>query len=70
MSNITSIPTLKSIQEYITKLQVENFPSRAELLNFLDAFLLKKDVKNEYTSEHKDNMIIINFNNPVNFIRH
>jgi hypothetical protein len=53
--------------EIITKVAIEHFPSRVELYNFLDTFLEKLDIKKEYTSENKDNMIIFSFKNPVSY---
>jgi hypothetical protein len=54
--------------EYITKVSVEQFPSRVELYSFLDSFLEKNDYKKDYTSENKDNLIIFSFKNPVSYI--
>ncbi len=51
--------------EYITKVSVEQFPSRVELYSFLDSFLEKNNFKKDYTSENKDNLIIFSFKNPV-----
>ncbi len=54
-----------STAEYITKVSVENFPSRVELFSFLDNYLVKNEYKKDYTSDNKDNKVIFSFKNPV-----
>lgn len=53
--------------EIISKVIVENFPSRLELYNFLDSFLEKNELKKDYTSDNKDCVICFSFKNPVLF---
>lgn len=60
--------------ELITKVFVENFPSRIEIFTLLDNYLQKNGYKKDYTSDNKDNKIIFIFKNPVfisyNFLGH
>jgi hypothetical protein len=51
--------------DLVTKVTVENFPSRMELYNLLDVFLEKNNIKKDYTSEDKDNKIVFLFKSPV-----
>ena len=47
--------------------KIENFPSRIEIFQFLDKFLLEKNLSKDYISDNKDNLVTFSFNNPVNY---
>lgn len=55
------IPTMKTV------VKIENFPSRVELFQFLDKFLLEKRLPKDYISDNRDNFVTFSFNNPVKF---
>lgn len=51
----------------ISKVIVENFPSRVELYEILDRFLLSNNYSKDYHSDNKDSSIHFSFKNPVSF---
>lgn len=54
-------PMMKAI------VKIENFPSRVEIFQFLDKFLLEKRMPKDYISDNKDNFVTFSFKNPVKF---
>ena len=47
--------------------KIENFPSRIEIFDMLDKFLLEQNIEKNYTSDNKDNTISFQFKNSVIF---
>jgi len=45
--------------------KIENFPSRVEIFQFLDKFLLEKRLPKDYISDNKDNFVTFSFKNSV-----
>ena len=45
--------------------KIENFPSRIEIFDMLDKFLLEQNIEKNYTSDNKDNTISFTFKNSV-----
>lgn len=45
--------------------RIENFPSRVEIYQFLDKFLLDKKSPKDYNSDNKDNIVTFSFTDPV-----
>lgn len=52
---------------FISRVEVENFPSRVELFQMLDTFIAENKYIKDYTSDNKDGMVQFIFRNPVNF---
>ncbi len=67
-NNIEQVPDKSTKNEMITKVFVENFPSRIEIFTLLDNYLQKNGYKKDYTSDNKDNKIIFAFKNPVIYL--
>jgi hypothetical protein len=48
----------------ITRVIIENFPSRVEIYQKLDTFIANNNFKKDYTGDNKDSVIIFKFKNP------
>ncbi len=55
----------KTENDMITKVIIENFPSRTELYGLLDKFLEINNYTKDYVSDNKDLIIVFSFKNPV-----
>lgn len=53
------------IAGFITKVCIENFPSRTEIYELLSRFLNQNKMENDVASDNKDLVIIFSFKNPV-----
>lgn len=51
--------------EMITKVVLEGFPSRSEVLTLLDVFLSENNYPADYNVNNKDSILIIMFKKPV-----
>lgn len=51
--------------EMITKITLENYPSRNEVLTLLDVFLSDNNYPKDYSVSNKDSMLVILFKKPV-----
>lgn len=51
--------------EMITKVILEGFPSRNEVLTLLDSFLAENNYPVDYNVNNKDSILIIMFKKPV-----
>lgn len=51
--------------EMITKVILEGFPSRSEVLTLLDSFLSENNYPADYNVNNKDSILIIMFKKPV-----
>ena len=49
---------------FITRVIVENFPSRVELYQKLDKFITENNFTKDYTADNKDNIVQFIFKNP------
>ena len=52
-------------ENFLSKVEVQGFPSRIELYSELDRFLEARQIKKNYTSNDKDCAAQIKFTNPV-----
>ena len=48
----------------ITRVILENFPSRVEIYQKLDTFIANNNYKKDYTGDNKDSVIVFKFKNP------
>jgi hypothetical protein len=48
----------------ITRVIIENFPSRVEIYQKLDTFIANNNYKKDYTGDNKDSIIVFKFKNP------
>ncbi len=51
--------------EMITKVLLEGFPSRNEVLTLLDSFLAEQNYPADYNVNNKDSLLVIMFKKPV-----
>lgn len=57
-------PTTNNKELLITRVIIENFPSRVEIYQKLDTFIANNNFKKDYTGDNKDSIIIFKFKNP------
>jgi hypothetical protein len=60
--------SISDSKELITRVTVENFPSRPEMLEMLDRFLLQNGYSRDYKINNRDLALDILFKDSVNFI--
>jgi hypothetical protein len=64
---------VQSQELFVSRVIVENFPSRVELYQILDKFISDNKYAKDYTADNKDNIVQFIFKNPdhaFEFVKH